>query len=242
MNNNDHHTIYDPNQLAKQKQLKFYPLIAMLFTALFVVVNIITQKIVPLGGFFLLTAGDFIYPLLYILSILLTEVYGYAMSRRVIWGAFFANIVVALVIYLAIILPYDPSWLEQQPFELILARTPRILGASLMAFLIGEFIGTYMLAKIKLFTQGRHLWLRTTSATLVGQAIDSFIFTSVAFLGIVSFGNILILSFSAYFCKIIYQLVFTPTIYSLAKFLKQRENIDIFDRHTNFNPFNLGLK
>lgn len=214
----------------------------MLFVSLFIIVNIVTQKIVPIGNHLILTAGDFIYPINYLISMVLTEVYGYTMSRRIIWSAFGCNFLVVLTIFLSIALPGASVWHEQAQYTMILGRTPRILAASLSAFLIGEFVGTYILAKIKIFTAGKYLWLRTMGATLIGQLIDSIAFTSIAFTGIISLQDVIILSVSAYGCKVIYQTVLTPIIYVVANFLKKREHIDIFDSNTNFNPFNLGLK
>ena len=221
------------------KQFKFYTPIAMLFVCLLLIVNIISQKIIPIYGNIILTAGDFIYPLSYTLSMILTEVYGYTMSRRVIWSSFGCNIIVSLIIILAIKLPYADSWQHQQPYSLILGSAPRMLMASLGAFLFGEFIGTYILAKIKIFTHGRYLWLRTMSAMAVGQLLDSLIFTVIAFAGLISLHHVIILSIAAYACKIIYQILLTPGIYVLVDFLKQHEGVDVFDRRTNFNPFKL---
>ena len=235
------HIIHNPKDLQPHQQLKFYTPLAMLFVSLFIVVNIVTQKIVPIGNHLMLTAGDFIYPINYLVSMILTEVYGYTMSRRVIWLAFVCNIFVVLAIFLSIALPEAASWHEQEPYTMILGRVPRILAASLSAFLIGEFIGTYILAKAKVFTSGKYLWLRTMGATLIGQAIDSIAFTSIAFIGIIGLWDIVILSISAYGCKVIYQTLLMPMIYVVASFLKKREHIDIFDRNTNFSPFNLGL-
>jgi len=234
--------ISDPKELLPKQQLKFYTPLAMLFVSSFIAVNIVVQKIVPVGAGLLLTAGDFVYPLNYILSMILVEVYGYALSRRVIWSAFICNLVVVLVILFSVILPEADSWGKQEQYVMILGRVPRILGASFSAFLIGEFVGTYILAKIKVLMSGKHLWFRTLSATCIGQMVDSIVFTLIAFVGVISWYEILILSFGAYWCKVIYQLLLTPVIYMLASFLKKREQIDIFDRNINFNPFNLGLK
>ncbi len=234
--------IQDPRDLKPQQQLRFYAIIAMLFVSLLLIVNIITQKIVHIGSGLMLTAGDFIYPLTYLLSILLTEVYGYAMSRRVVWGAFFCNILVAVIIVFSIALPDAGSWHDQSHFKIVLGRAPKILIASLSAFLIGEFIGTYILSKIKVFTEGRYLWFRFMSATMAGQLIDSVIFTVIAFVGIIAWQDVIVLSISAYLCKVIFQILMTPIIYVSVKFLKKHEHIDIFDRNTNFNPFNLGLQ
>jgi uncharacterized integral membrane protein (TIGR00697 family) len=231
--------IYNSKDLQHHHQLKFYTPLAMLFVSLFIIVNIITQKIVPIGKHLMLTAGDFIYPINYLLSMVLTEVYGCTMSRRIIWSAFVCNIFVTLAIALSIALPEAAYWHEQEQYKMILGRTPRILAASFSAFLVGEFIGTYILAKTKIYTLGKYLWLRTMSATLIGQFIDSIAFTVIAFAGIVGRHNIIILSISAYGCKVMYQILLTPIIYIVADFLK---NVDIFDRNTNFNPFNLRLK
>lgn len=235
-------TIHNPKELLRYQGFKFYAPIAMLFVSLFFVVNIISQKIIPIGGNIMLTAGDFIYPLSYVLSIILTEVYGYAMSRRVIWSAFVCNLFVVVIIMFAVALPAAPSWHEQEQYATILGRAPRLLAASFGAFLVGEFIGTCILAKMKVFTQGRYLWLRTIGATSIGQLLDSMAFTAIAFVGVVSWHDIMILGMSAYWCKIVYQLLMTPGVYAFARFLKKHEHVDIFDRNTNFNPFNLGLK
>jgi queuosine precursor transporter len=237
-------TIHNPKELLHNQKLKFYTPIAMLFVSLFLVVNIISQKIVPIGNNnnIMLTAGDFVFPITYTLSIILTEVYGYTMSRRIIWSAFICNLFVTAVILFAVALPAASSWQEQEQYATILGRTPRLLAASFGAFLIGEFIGTYILAKMKIFTSGKYLWFRAISATSIGQLIDSITFTVIAFASIISWHNIIVLGISAYWCKMIYQILMTPGIYAFAKFLKKRENVDIFDRDTNFNPFNLELK
>lgn len=220
------------------KQFKFYTPIAMLFVCLFLIVNIISQKITPIYGNVILTVGDFIYPLSYTLSMILTEVYGYTMSRRVIWSSFICNILAAMIIIFAINLPHIDSWHNQEQYAAILGNAPRILIASLSAFLFGEFIGTYILAKLKIFTHGKYLWLRTFSAILIGQLLDSLIFTTIAFIGIISLHHVIVLSIATYVCKIIYQVLLTPGIYILVGFLKKHEDLDVFDRHTNFNPFN----
>ena len=241
--NTKEHIIHNPKELKPYyRQLKFYTPIAMLFISLFIVVNIVTQKIVPVGFGLVLTAGDFIYPLLYILSVLLTEVYGYTMSRLVIWGAFFCNLLVAVIIMFSIALPEASFWYDLNHFAIVLGRAPRILMASLSAFLVGEFIGTYIIARVKVFTEGKYLWFRFMGATLVGLLIDSMAFTMVAFTGIVAWNEVIVLSISAYLCKVVFQVLLTPVIYTVAGFLKKHEHIDIFDRNTNFNPFKLGLQ
>lgn len=235
-------TIHDPKQLLHRENLKFYTPLAMLFVALLIIVNIITQKIVPIGFGLILTPGDFIYPLDYTLSVILTEVYGYSMSRRVIWGALACNILIVGIIFIAIALPPATFWHNQASFALILGNAPRLVLASFSAFVVGEFIGTYILAKIKISTSGKYLWLRTIIATLAGQAIDCTVFTTIAFSNILPFHEMFMLGITTYGCKIIYQLLLTPGVYALANFLKFKEGVDIYDKNTNFNPFNLGLK
>lgn len=237
-----HTTINNPTELRQHQRLKFYTPLAMLFVLLFLVVNIITQKIIPVGNSMVLTAGDFIYPLDYALSLILTEVYGYAMSRRIIWFSFGCNFIIAIIIMFSIALPAASAWHEQEQYAAILGHTPRLLGASFCAFLFGEFIGTCILAKVKIATSGKYFWFRTIGATAVGQLIDSIVFAVIAFTGILSWHNMLVLVASAYGFKIIYQIIVTPGIYACARFLKKYEHVDIFDKNTSFNPFNLGLK
>ena len=239
--NNNTAVVHNPKELIHQG-FKFYTPIAMLFVTLFFVVNIIAQKLVPISDNIMLTAGDFVYPLNYVLSIILTEVYGYSMSRRVIWSAFVCNLLVVAIIMFAVALPAAPSWHGQEQYAAVLGQAPRLLAASFGAFLIGEFIGTYILAKVKIFTSGKYLWFRTIGATSIGQIVDSFVFTVIAFASILSWHDIMILSMSAYWCKMVYQILMTPGVYAFAGFLKKYERVDIFDQNTNFNPFNLGLK
>lgn len=242
MQNNDT-IIRDPKLLLDRKALRLYTPIAMLFVSLLLITNIITQKIVPIShNGLILTAGDFIYPLSYAISVILTEVYGYAMSRRVIWAALACNVLLVLIINLTVLLPPAPIWHDQTAYALILGRTPQIVFASFTAFAIGEFIGTYVLAKLKIFTVGKYLWLRTIGATVVGQAVDSAVFMIIAFWNVIGFKNTALLFLSVYVFKVIYQTVITPLIYALARFLKKYELIDIYDKGTNFSPFHLGLK
>ena len=231
----NHSIIHDPRILLNYGT-KFYVPLAMLFVSLLIIVNIIVQKIIYVGGGLLLTAADVIYPLVYILDVIITEVYGYAMSRRVIWGAFFCNIIIVGIIIFAIYLPSNPVWHDQNSFVQILGQEPKFVIASLMAFLTGEFVGSYIIAKMKVFTAGKYLWLRTTSAALIAQVIDCSIFTSIAFYGTLGFHNILLMAFTIHWIKIVYQIIATPGICSFAKFLKKREGVDVYDRHTNFNP------
>jgi len=233
--------ITDPKKLSKHLGLKYYTPFAMLFVAVLIITNIITQKIVPIGFGLILTAGDFIYPITYIISMILTEVYGYALSRRVIWCGLACNLLIVGVVKFAIFLPAATIWTEQAQFANIIGRTTQLVFASFTAFVVGEFLNTYILAKLKVFTEGKYLWMRGFAATLIGQAIDSTVFTCIAFWHILHLHDAIVLNTTVYVSKILYLLVLTPLIYWLARFLKKHEGVDIYDTHTNFNPFNLGV-
>lgn len=233
----------DPRSLSSHMGLKFYTPMAMLFIALSLVINIIGQKVVNIGfNKILLTSDFFIFPIIYIISITLTEVYGFAMSRRIIWLTWLGNLLVTTIIILSILLPPAADWHYQQQFQTILGRTPQMMIASFIAFITGEFTCSYIIARLKVVTEGKYLWLRTSLAFLVGGFIDAFVFGFIAFANILSPQSILMLNISCYFWRLLYQLIFTPAIYPIARFLKKQEGIDIFDKNTSLNPFKLSIK
>ena len=232
--------INDPSNSKLSHNLKFYTPIAILFVVILMIANIVVQKVVPVFWGFILTAGDFIFPLVYVLDGILTEVYGYSASRKVIWMALFSNVLMALVIMFAISLPHAPDWSYQEQFALILGRAPQIVLASVIAFLVGEFINSYLLAKLKVIMNGKKLWLRSFGSLAIGQGVDTVLFSIIAFWGIMSSHNILLLSISVYCFKLLYELLAIPIIYLVSTILKRKEGIDIYDRKTNFNPFKLN--
>ena len=232
--------IQNPSEL-KQRNFIYYTPLAMLFVAFLMLANLTTQKLVAFGPG-MLTGGDFIYPATYIISALLTEVYGYAMSRRVIWFGLGCNVMMMAAIKLVILLPPAANWNDQALLVAVLDRTPQIVLASFSAFMIGEFTNTYILAKTKVFTSGKFLGLRAVGSTIVGQAIDSVLFTLIAFWGFLNWHELGVLTITMYAFKLVVELFALPLIYIIARFLKQQEGVDIFDRHTKFNPFLLRLK
>lgn len=232
--------IQNPSEI-KQRNFIYYTPLAMLFVTFLMLANLTVQKLIDVGPG-MLTGGDFIYPATYIISTLLTEVYGYAMSRRVIWFGLGCNVMMAAAIKLVILLPSSSSWTEQALFVAILDRTPQIVLASFTAFVVGEFTNTYILAKTKIFTSGKFLGLRAVGATMIGQAIDSVLFTLIAFWGILHWHELVRLTATVYAFKLIIESAALPLIYRSAHFLKYHEGVDIFDRHTKFNPFLLRLK
>ena len=232
--------IKNPNDSKLSHNLKFYTPLSILFVVMLLLANIVVQKVIPVFFGLILTAGDFIFPLVYILDGILTEVYGYTASRKVIWMALFSNILMSLVIMFAISLPHTPDWNYQEQFILILGRTPQIVLASTIAFLFGEFINSYLLAKSKVILCGKKLWLRSFGSLAIGQSIDTVLFNIIAFFGILSFRNILLLSISVYCFKLIYEIFSIPFIYLISNILKRKEGIDIYDKKTNFSPFKLN--
>jgi uncharacterized integral membrane protein (TIGR00697 family) len=166
-----------------------------------------------------------------------TEVYGYSGSRRAIWIGFFASGLMALMGLVTVHIPPAPDWPNQHAFEVVFNFVPRMVAASLVAFWCGEFANSYTLAKMKLLTDGRWLWTRTVGSTVVGQAVDSTIVMFLAFGGTQSVRTILILIVSGYLGKVLYEVVATPLTYAVVNFLKRSEGVDVYDTHTDFNPF-----
>ncbi len=230
VNNQIHH--------ANKAQVTFhyYVPMAMFFVSLLIAANILAQKLISVGAYEV-TAASIIYPMTYVLADVLTEVYGYRNFRPVIWGALFCNIAFALLAEVAILLPPASIWHEQEQFAMIMGHTPQIVFASMVSYLVGEFMNAYVLAKLKVKTQGKHLWMRTIGSTVVGQASDTIIFTAIAFYGILDAHQMVSLMGTMYILKIAYEVMVTPLVYVLTGFLKRRENVDIFDRDTNFSPF-----
>ncbi|MFO0996789.1 MAG: queuosine precursor transporter [Alphaproteobacteria bacterium] len=213
--------------------------IAVLFAACLVTSNIIAVKIVDVAGL-VLTAGVIIFPVSYIIGDVLTEVYGYKATRLVIWLGFFANLLFVAATALAGALPAPAFWDKQAAYDAILGSTPRILLASFSAFLVGEFLNAYVLAKMKIATEGRWLWTRTIGSTLVGQAADTTVFVTLAFAGAMPsavIGEIILVQWAA---KCLYEAAATPLTYIVVGYLKRVEGIDTYDRGTRFNPFALS--
>ncbi len=211
------------------------------FVAVLLCANIIgVQKRSVVAGFEFGT-GILFFPLSYVFGDVLTEVYGYARSRRVIWAGFGAMIFAALMSWVIVKMPAADGWTLQPAYESIFGSTPRIIFASLMAFWAGEFANSFVLAKMKLQTSGRFLWLRTIGSTIVGEGVDSLIFYPLAFLGATGWtpADVATIMTSNYVAKVVWEAIATPVTYQVVNFLKRIENEDYYDRQTNFNPFTL---
>jgi uncharacterized integral membrane protein (TIGR00697 family) len=213
--------------------------IAVLFAACLVTSNVIAVKIIDVAGY-ALTAGVIVFPISYIIGDVLTEVYGYRAARRVIWLGFLANLLFVAAAFVAGALPAPAFWDKQTAYDSILGSTPRILLASFSAFLVGEFLNAYVLAKMKIATEGRWLWTRTIGSTLVGQAADTAVFVTLAFAGTMPLGivgEIILIQWAA---KCLYEAAATPITYIVVAYLKRAEGVDVYDRGTRFNPFVLS--
>jgi len=214
---------------------RFLALVAV-FVACLVVSNVIAGKIVGFGALNL-SAALVVFPITYIIGDIMTEVYGFRRARQVIWLGFLGNLVAVGAILVAIELPPAAFYEYQDEYALILGLAPRILIASLIAYLVGEFVNSYVLAKMKLWTMGRHLWTRTIGSTLVGQSFDTTIFTFIAFTGIFSVEEMLVIVATEWAIKCVYEAAMTPVTYAVVNWLKRAEGIDVYDRGTRFNPF-----
>ena len=209
-------------------------IITAIFITCLITANIIAVKVISLGPV-ILPAAIFVFPLSYIFGDVLTEVYGYRLARRVIWLGFLCNLIFVFFAWIGQILPPAHFWEGQEAYEIILGYTPRLLAASFCGYLVGEFVNSFILAKMKILTQGRWLWSRTIGSTVVGQGLDTSIFITLAFIGTPSFVVIMILYH--WLAKTVIEAVLTPATYAIVNSLKKREAIDTYDYDTKFNPF-----
>jgi uncharacterized integral membrane protein (TIGR00697 family) len=213
---------------------RFVILVAVFVTCL-ITANITAVKLVIVGGL-ILPAAIVIFPISYIVGDVLTEVYGYSRARRVIWLGFLCNAVTVGAIWLGQALPPASFWDGQAAYERILGYTPRLLLASFLAYLVGEFANAYVLAKMKIATRGRWLWLRTIGSTLVGQGLDSLVFITAAFAGTLPSTAVATAVVVQWLAKSAYEAAATPLTYMVVNGLKRREGLDVYDRDTRFNP------
>ena len=225
---------------------KYFDLIMAAFVAVLLCSNLIgVHKVssinLPYYGEFIYGTGVLFFPLSYLFGDILTEVYGYARSRRVIWAGFGALIFASVMAYVVTSLPPATTMSPEQQaaVNLIFGQTWRIVLASLLGFWAGEFVNSFVLAKMKLLTAGKHLWTRTIGSTFAGQAVDSVIFYPIAFLGTWSTEQVVSVMIGNYFLKVFWEVVATPVTYKIVAFLKRAEHEDYYDRDTNFNPFTL---
>jgi hypothetical protein len=227
------------NSETVNKSFKHLDTITALFVTVLLISNVTSTKIVDLGPF-TFDGGTILFPLSYIFGDILTEVYGYSRSRKVIWLGFVSAMLMSVTFILVGVLPPAADWHYQTAYDQILGLTPRIVVASLVAYLVGEFSNSFILAKLKLLTHGRWLWTRTIASTLIGQIVDTALFIAIAFTGVVPSGLLLTLIVSNYLFKCGVEILFTPVTYWVTGWLKQQEREDHYDSDTDFNPFHFS--
>lgn len=226
---------------ASQKKFRYLDIITAFFVSILIISNVASTKITSIGPI-TLDAGTILFPLSYIFGDILTEVYGYSRARRVIWIGLLCNILMAVTFMLVQLLPPSPDWPNQHAYEVILGLTPRIVLASITAYFVGEFINSFILAKLKVATKGKKLWLRTIGSTVIGQLLDTLVFVFIAFWGVLPTNVLIALIVSNYVIKLAFEVLFTPVTYWVTNKLKQAENEDYYDKKTNFNPFAIKSK
>lgn len=218
------------------RRYRYLDLLTLGFVVVLMISNLIGPKICRIG-WLRPSAAEFLFPLTYICGDIFTEVYGYGASRRAIWLGFFAMALLGGAGQMAVWLPPAPEWRGQEAYSTVFGLVPRFAIASLLAFWAGEFTNSYTLARLKLLTSGRWLWTRTVGSTITGQAVDTAVIVAVAFAGMQPAGMILRMIASSYLIKVAVEVIATPLTYVIVNRLKAAEAVDIFDRHTDFNPF-----
>jgi hypothetical protein len=217
---------------------QYFVLIAGVFITCLITANITAVKLIQVFGL-TVPAAIIIFPISYIVGDVLTEVYGYRQARLTIWLGFFCNLIAVVAIWLGQLLPAASFWDGQAAYERILGYTPRLLAASFLAYLVGEFANSFVLAKMKIATGGRWLWARTIGSTLVGQGLDSLVFITLAFAGTIPLHGLLSAIVTQWLAKSAYEAAVTPLTYLVVNFLKRREGLDVYDYDTDFNPLSL---
>ncbi|MCD1654220.1 queuosine precursor transporter [Treponema zuelzerae] len=217
------------------KKTSFLPVITGLFVGILVISNILASKMVQIGPF-VFDGGTLLFPLSYIFGDILTEVYGYRESRKVIWTGLIMLVLMAVNVWLIGYLPAEPSWVFQDDFNNILMLMPRIVIASIVAYFAGEWSNSAVLSRLKVATKGKRLWTRTIGSTLVGQLLDSTLFVFIAFTGIYPLSVLVVMALSNYLFKTVIEVVFTPATYIAVGFVKKSEGIDVYDYQVSYNP------
>ncbi len=232
-----------------QKQYKYYDLIMAAFVIVLVCSNLIgpakvTQIDAPLFGTLTFGAGVLFFPISFIFGDILTEVYGYAASRRVIWAGFAGLAFASFMAWMIVALPPAPFWHNQDAYEVAFGSTWRISLAGLIAFAVGEFVNSFIMAKMKIVSAGKHLWQRTITSTVFGETVDTLLFVPLAFWnsGIIPNDKIPLIIGAQIVAKIGVEVAFTPVVYKVVAFLKRAEHEDYYDRNTDFNPFKLETR
>lgn len=224
-----------------RRTYRYYDLVLGAFVTAILCANLIGPAKIAQAGPITFGAGVLFFPLSYLFGDILTEVYGYARARRVVWSGFAAMAFASVMAAVVVGLPPAQGWPHQEAYETVFGSTWRIMLASLVAFWAGEFCNSYVLARMKVWTEGRRLWTRTIGSTIAGEAVDSLIFYHVAFLGTWTLGQLWTVLATNYVLKVMWEVLATPLTYRIVAALKRAENEDYFDRDTDFNPFTVRV-
>lgn len=220
-----------------RQHFRYFDFVMAAFVAILLLSNLIgAAKLSTVAGF-TFGAGILFFPVSYVIGDVLTEVYGYAHARRCIWAGFVAMIFMAFMSWVVVSMPPAETWDGQSAYESVFGLVPRIVFASMLAFWAGEFVNSFVLAKMKIWTEGKYLWSRTIGSTVFGQAVDSLIFYPVAFLGIWETQDVLLVMVTNWGLKVLWEAVLTPVTYVVVGVLKNREGVDVYDDGTDFSPF-----
>ncbi len=229
------------------RQYKYYDLVLVAFVVVLICSNFIgaakqAQFDLPILGVVTFGAGVLFFPIAYIFGDILTEVYGYGRDRRAVWAGFGALIFAAVMATIVLSLPPAPTgWMKtyQPALETVFGNSFRIVAGSIIAFWCGSFVNSFILAKMKIWSEGRNLWQRTIGSTMVGELVDSVLFYTIAFYGIWETNTLLAVITAQYILKTSWEILMTPVTYKIVAFLKRVENEDYYDRDTNFTPFKI---
>ena len=234
--------------MTQERPFRYYEFVMVAFVVILVCSNLIgpakiAQIDAPLLGTLTFGAGVLFFPISYVFGDILTEVYGYARSRRVIWAGFAALAFASFMAYVVVALPPAPFWNNQPAYETAFGTTWRIALASLIAFSCGEFVNSFVLAKMKVWMAGKHLWMRTIGSTIFGEGVDSMLFYPLAFwgTGIIPDDKLPMVMLAQFVTKVGVEVVFTPVTYKLVAWLKRAEGVDHYDKETNFTPWSLKV-
>lgn len=223
--------------LGARRHFRYFDYVMAAFVAILLLSNLIgASKLATVGGF-TFGAGILFFPLSYVIGDVLTEVYGYANARRCVWMGFAALLFMAFMSYVVVAMPAAEGWDGQAAYESVFGSTWRIVAASILAFWAGEFVNSFVLAKMKIWTAGKHLWMRTIGSTVFGQGVDSLIFYPVAFLGIWSTELVVTVMITNWGLKVAWEAVLTPVTYAVVGWFKAREGVDVYDTGIDFSPF-----
>ncbi len=226
----------------KQKNFRYYDLLMAAFVCILLCSNLIGASKIATAWGFTFGAGVLFFPISYVFGDVLTEVYGYARARKVVWAGFGALIFASFMSWFVLKLPPAEGWVHQEAFQTVFGSTPRLVLGSLIAFFCGEFCNSFVLAKMKILTKGKALWSRTIGSTIVGEGVDSLLFYPIAFYGIWPNDLLIQVMISNYCIKVAWEVIITPFTYLIVNALKRAEGEDHYDTNTNFTPFSLSTE